>query len=110
MRRVPRQETAAATRAKHDSARRGIAPKHRARTVAADRHRGGATMGTAATAAPGGGAANRSPRAALSGRARAAKAARALWVWLTDTGYRPERRYMRGGRPDDASAPQPSPA
>jgi hypothetical protein len=53
---------------------------------------------------------NRGPRAAPSGRARAAKAARALRAWLTDTGYRPEQRYMRGGRPDDASAPQPSPA
>ena len=66
-------------------------------------------MSTAA-AASGGGAMDRGPRAASSGRARAAKAARALWAWLTDTGYRPERRYMRGGRPDGASAPQPSPA
>ncbi len=66
-------------------------------------------MSTAA-AASGGGAMNRGPRAAPSGRARAAKAARALWAWLTDTGYRPERRYMRGGRPDGASAPRPSPA
>ena len=28
------------------------------------------------------------PRAALS----------RLWAWLTGTGYRPERHYMRGGR------------
>ncbi len=66
-------------------------------------------MGTAA-AASSGGAVNRGLRAAPSGRARAAKAARALWAWLTDTGYRPERRYMRGGRPDGASAPRPAPA
>jgi hypothetical protein len=65
-------------------------------------------MSTAA--ASGGGATNHGPRAAPSGKARAAEAARALWAWLTDTGYRPERRYMRGGRPDGASAPQPSPA
>ena len=25
-----------------------------------------------------------------------------LWAWLTDTGYRPERHYMRGGRPPAA--------
>lgn len=68
-------------------------------------------MGTAAaTAASGGGAVDRGPRAAPSGRAQAAMAARALWAWLTDTGYRPERRYMRGGRPGGASAPRPSPA
>jgi hypothetical protein len=29
-----------------------------------------------------------------------------LWAWLTDTGYRPERRYMRGGRPP-AAGPRP---
>ena len=29
-----------------------------------------------------------------------------LWAWLTDTGYRPERHYMRGGR---ASAAGPRP-
>jgi hypothetical protein len=27
-----------------------------------------------------------------------------LWAWLTDTGYRPERHYMRGGRPPAAGS------
>jgi hypothetical protein len=30
--------------------------------------------------------------------------ARHLWGWLTGTGYRPERRYMRGGRTPAAGA------
>jgi hypothetical protein len=29
-----------------------------------------------------------------------------LWVWLTDTGYKPERHYMRGGR-SPAAEPHP---
>jgi hypothetical protein len=33
-----------------------------------------------------------------------------LWAWLTGTGYRPERHYMRGGGTNDASGPQPRPA
>ena len=32
-------------------------------------------------------------------------ALRRLWAWLTGAGYRPERRYMRGGRARQA---QPS--
>ncbi len=31
---------------------------------------------------------------------------RRLWAWLTDSGYKPERHYMRGGgRPRAASGP-----
>ncbi|WP_255574798.1 hypothetical protein [Caldovatus aquaticus] len=29
--------------------------------------------------------------------ARLRTALRRLWAWLTGSGYRPERRYMRGG-------------
>ena len=35
---------------------------------------------------------------ALAGRGMRRRWARRLWAWLTDTGYRPERHYMRGGR------------
>ncbi len=36
--------------------------------------------------------------------------ARHLWAWLTGTGYRPERHYMRGGRPGGVPVPRPRPA
>ena len=36
--------------------------------------------------------------------------ARHLWAWLTGTGYRPERHYLRGGRERAALAPRPRPA
>ncbi len=44
------------------------------------------------------------PRSAPDRRRPAWKAAPAhFWAWLTGTGYRPERRYMRGGRPPAAA-------
>jgi hypothetical protein len=36
--------------------------------------------------------------------------ARWLWGWFTDTGYRPERHYMRGGRTHGAMSLRPRPA
>jgi hypothetical protein len=37
-------------------------------------------------------------RPGLNGRS-VARALRVLWGWLSASGYRPERHYMRGGRP-----------
>jgi hypothetical protein len=58
-------------------------------------------------AANGGGSGNGDDRAASPGASRATRLLRLrghnLWAWLTGTGYRPERHYMRGGRPDRAS-------
>ena len=51
--------------------------------------------------------------AALAGRAAEAPAglwARHLWAWLTGTGHRSERRYLRGVREHAALAPRPRPA
>ena len=36
--------------------------------------------------------------------------ARRLWAWLTDTSYRPERHYMRGGRQGGTVSARPHPA
>ena len=37
-------------------------------------------------------------------------ALRRLWAWLTNSGYRPERHYMRGGgRPTHTKRASPSP-
>ena len=45
------------------------------------------------------------PRSAPDRRRTVRKAApRRLWAWLTDTGYRPERHYMRGGRASAAGS------
>ena len=54
-------------------------------------------------------------RTAPSGGALVARAmrrpwARRLWAWLTGTGYRPERHYMRGGRQGGAVPPRLQPA
>ena len=53
-------------------------------------------------------------RAAVSDRTRARAVrsswARHLWEWLTDTGYRPERHYMRGSRTHGAASLRPGPA
>ena len=49
----------------------------------------------------------RDPGRAARARGRAGREALPrLWAWLTGTGYRPERRYMRGGRPP-AAGPRP---
>ncbi len=36
--------------------------------------------------------------AARAGKRRRDGLIRRIWAWLTDTGYHPERHYMRGGR------------
>jgi hypothetical protein len=41
-------------------------------------------------------------RTAGSGAGRPSRVLREAWAWLTNTGYRPERHYMRGGRPAEA--------
>ena len=33
-----------------------------------------------------------------------------LWAWLSDTGYRFERHYMRGGREGNTISARPHPA
>jgi hypothetical protein len=47
-------------------------------------------------------ASSRSHRSALNGRSLT-RALGALWSWLSASGYRPERHYMRGGRPLETS-------
>ncbi len=74
-------------------------------------------MGTTAAGADEGSGRRDGGRAAaapLPGRAAAEPLgglwARRLWAWLTGTGYRPERHYMRGGRGQAGLAPRPRPA
>ena len=95
----------------HDLALPDTAAKSGVDRVATHRHGGGATMTTTAV---GGGAGN-DGRAAPSGGVLAAGAMRFPWArrlsaWLTNTGYRPERHYMRGGRQSGAMCPRPRPA
>jgi hypothetical protein len=94
----------------HDLALPGAAPKPGVNRVATHRHVGSATMATTAV----GGTGN-DGRAAPSGGVLAARTMRGPWArrlsaWLTNTGYRPERHYMRGGRQSGATSPRPRPA
>ena len=68
-------------------------------------------MTTAATSSDtGSGSSHTMPSGTRRAKAVRGSWTRHLWEWLTDTGYRPERHYMRGGRGSGTSAPRPSPA